>query len=409
MPPTDQPTIVLVDSARFVEASAAVVATAPSAAPIAALPFYLADAADPGLPAVGNLPGIIGVVAGDKLILSMLEGLNRVALLCFGLVEDWLVGGVAPGQPYPYVFDQPQGQLAPSAVCAAVNLSLTPPNDAFAPTLPTDVVNHATRSLAELTLPVVAAGNHRERGLPFETVSPWAEPNWVLSVGATTDESGESEWPHSGRGSTANPQVGPDVLTWGQDALSDDGFGTSFAAARMSQMATLCRAWLFQVAANIDRLAGRPFGVPEVGVAIVDRELATIPPSADELAALPVLEAAPGALEQRALDGFAAALKGWEAVGATRRLLLAAAAMPPTDVPLSAPSLTPKRLKQFLDSVSLARLFELVAAAAPPSMAPSDTPLFPAGTADELWLLIWDSQPAWGWDIDTRTPRLRHH
>jgi hypothetical protein len=259
-----------------------------------------------------------------------------------------------------------------------------------------------------LTVPVVAAGNHHERGLPFETVSPWAEPEWVLSVGATTDEAATNEWAHSARGSAASPDVGPDILTWGQDALSDDWFGTSFAAARMSRMVALCRAWLFEVAANIDRIAGRAFGVPQVGVAVVDRALTSIPPGNGELAALPVLESASDALDTRSLEPLAAVLRGWEAVAATRRLVVAAATSttPTTTTPLSAPSLTPDRLQRFLDELSLDRLTEILGITIPPSQV-ATPPIFPSGTAQRLWLLIEYAQPAWGWDVDTRTPHVR--
>jgi hypothetical protein len=402
------PAAILVDSSRFLEARDAVVAAAPSADPLLVLPFFLADADDPGLAAVTAVPGVIGVVPGDHLTLSMLQGLDRVAALCLGLVSDWEVGGVELGQEYPTIVGQPKGEVARSAACAALNLSLTPPNDAFAPTLPTDVVNHATHSLAELTVPVVAAGNHHQRGAPFETMSPWAEPDWVLAVGATTDEAGTIEWPHSARGSAKQPAVGPDVLTWGQDALARDWFGTSFAAARTSAMVAICRAWLFELAANLDRLAGRPFGVPQVGIAFVDRELKTMQPAALDLAALPVIKSTPGAIDGPH-DKLAAALAGWEAVGASRRLLLkaAAATTPTTSVPLSAPSLTPERLKQFLDALSLDRLLEIVAPTAERTAPASSTPVFPVGTADELWTLMTNSQPRWGWDIDTQTPLLR--
>lgn len=64
-------------------------------------------------------------------------------------------------------------------------------------------------------------------------------------------------------------------------------------------------------------------------------------------------------------------------------------------------------LKQFLNGLTLDRLIEIVAPAAPATIPPSPTALFPPGTADELWILIWYAQPAWGWDIDTQTPRLR--
>jgi len=408
--------IILVDLVQFSDASSDIVQAVASAAPFAALPIYLADAADPGLDRVRQLLGVVGVVPGDEFTLSMLQGLDRTAQLCLGLLDEWTVGGVAPGQPYPYVFDEPEGVAAPTAVCAAVNISLTPPNDDVAPTLPTDVINHATRAIAELTVPVVAAGNHHGSAVSFETVSPWAEPDWVLAVGATSDEAGETEWPRSARGSSTNPQVGPDILTWGQDALSVDvSIGTSFAAARMSAMAVVCRGWLFEVAANIDRLSGRAFGVPLVGAAIVDRKLTEVPElPAGEFIALPVLASAAGALEQGGLDqdamnALAGALRGWDAVRATRVLLLeaAAATSPRPARPLSAPSLTPERLIQFLDGVSVRRLFELVLRASPPAAASHDAPIFTPGTAERLRIIVWASQPVWGWDIDSRTPRMR--
>lgn len=402
------PWVVLVEPEQFAEVTPAVIEAAETAGPLAALPFFLVDGADPGLAGLSHITGVLGVVPGNHLILSTLQGLDRVALLCLGLVEDWIVGGVATGQSYPYVFEEPRGTAASPAVCAAVNLSLTPPNEAFAPTLETDVINHATRTVSSLTIPVVAAGNHHQREYDFETVSPWAEPDWVLSVGATLDEAGEVEWTHSARGSAVNPEVGPDLLTWGQDALSDEGFGTSFAAARMSQMVAICRAWLFEVSANVDRLRGLPFGVPQVGVAVVDRGLVTMPPAVGSLAALPVLAATTDAFNGLVLEVLAKALHGWGAIVATKRLILAAASeTTPTTASLSAPSLTPQRLKEFLDRLTLARLVTILDCDVRSTTSQGSMPIFSSGTADQLWALVRYSQPAWGWDIDTQTPRLR--
>ncbi|HYN81838.1 MAG TPA: S8 family serine peptidase [Gemmatimonadaceae bacterium] len=407
---TTLPAVILVDTARFTDAYSDIVAAVASARSFVTLPIYLAGAADPGLDEVVGVDGVLGVFPGDELILSMLQGLDRVAQLCLGLLDDWTVGGVARGEPYPFVFEEPEGVAAPPAVCAAVNISLTPANDSVAPTLPTDLINHATRVVAPLTLPVVAAGNHHDPMLPFETVSPWAEPDWVLAVGATTDRAGEMEWPRSARGSSRNRHVGPDILTWGQDRLSRDGFGTSFAAARMSAMAILCRGWLFQVAANIDRLAGRDFGVPLVGGAVIDRELTSVPSApAGAYNALPVLAADPRALEHSELDAVCSALKGSDAIRVSRVLLLAAAAAtsPRPVTPLSAPSLTPERLQQFLDTLSVRRLLELAWPHA--SSAANETPIFPPGNAIVLQRIIENSEPAWGWNIDTQTPYIRPH
>ncbi|MBA3735287.1 MAG: S8 family serine peptidase [Actinobacteria bacterium] len=397
-------TIVLVDAGAFDTAYAEVSTLAESTRIYTVLPFFLIDANDPGLASVADVPGVLGLVPGDELQLSMLAGLDRVAALCLGQVSEWAVGGVEEGEEYPFIPDEPVGKVAPTAVCAAANMSLTPDDDAFAETLPTDVINHATRTVADLTLPVVAAGNHHDTGFRFETVSPWAEPEWVFAVGATSDEAGEIEWPHSARGTAADPDVGPDILAWGKDATSENGFGTSFAVVLVSRMATLCRAWLWQLAANIERLAGRPYGVPLMGIAFVDREIAPFAPTPPRLRALPVLHATSPVLEQPKLQPTADAFKFRPAVDITRRLLVAAAAetSPKTATPLSAPSLTPERLQRFLDNLSLARLFE-VAGVASEEVSRAEEPLFCAGTANELWTLLENLPVVWAWDVNTRT------
>lgn len=167
----------------------------------------------------------------DALRLGVLRGVEWAAQVALGLAPGFSVGGVEPGQEYPYAWDGPRGTTAPAAVCAAVNMSLAPPGDHLLESRPDDAVNHATRYLSRWAVPVLPAGNNHFPDAAFETVSPWAEPEWVLCVGATSDPAGEREWPHSARGSEGRPDVMPDVLAWGQDGLDEKGFGMSFAAA----------------------------------------------------------------------------------------------------------------------------------------------------------------------------------
>jgi hypothetical protein len=352
---------------------------------------------------------------------------------------------VADGQDYPTRDGEPAGVTAAPAICAAVNLSLTPPDD-LERTLPGDAVNHATQALSDFSVPVVAAGNHHGAHHGDETMSPWSEPDWVLSVGATADEAGETEWAHSARGSARSPGVGPDVLTWGQhpDVVpprpaaepagsaaaaatpvgsevagpGEDGFGTASAAARISVLTALTSAWLLQVAANIDRIAGRPYGVPLVGVAVIDRRLAERPPPPPEweLPALPVLATNPtafDALPERTAQQLAHYLTDVGGPHAARAVLLAAAetTSPQSVVDLSAPSLTPPRLAGFLDGLTVSALLgHLFAADADgePVVSDGGAPLFPPGTAQRLMGFVGATMPVWEWGIDQRVARMRH-
>jgi hypothetical protein len=441
-----QHAVILVDPDRFNETYSQIAATVRSARPQQATPLYTALTDDPGLPDSAGLPGVLAVSTVDDVELGLLHGIDRVILLRLGLLDEWTVGGVVDGQEYPAAAGEPTGVAAAPAICAAVNLSLTPPDD-LDRTRPGDAINHATQALSDFSVPVVAVGNHRwfDQG---DVMSPWSEPDWVLSVGATVDAAGEIEWARSARGSATRPGVGPDVLTWGR-RLSDggwnadpadpadtsdpagpadtsdapdpaggpEGFGTGCAAARITVLVALTSAWLLQVAANIDRLAGRPYGVPLVGVAVVDRRFAAQPPGPPALAlpALPVLatgRAAFDALPERTAQQLAHYLTDVGGPHAARAVLLAAAetTSPQSVVDLSAPSLTLPRLTAFLDGLTIGDLLGHLFAAdgdVPPARDGGE-PLFPPGTADRLMALVEATMPVWEWEIDHRAARMRH-
>lgn len=409
--------VILVDPTRFVDAMPAITSLVREPQILVASPLLVVATDDPGLQQVEKVPGVVAVTIVDELQLGLLHGIDWAIQLNLGLLSDFAIGGITPGSDYPAIPNEPQGTLAPYAICAAVNLSLAPPDDDVALTLPGDPINHATRALSEFTIPVVAAGNHHSIGASFETMSPWAEPDWVLAVGATSDEAGEVEWTKSGRGTARRPGVGPDILAWGQDLLSVDGFGTSFAAALMSRMIVWTRAWLLQVLANIDRLSGGQFGVPLVGAMIVDRRFNAegLEPADFDWAALPVLATQPGAVETLAVDEILALGErvAWPRTHHATRAVVQAAAVatsPETTIPLSAPSLTPQRLAAFLDELSAPALAALLDPSAGRGGRKSNEvapPLFPRGTLDRIAKLVTASQPMWEFDIDKRTARKR--
>jgi len=395
---------ILAEADRFADVYPLITASVVSAQPFRATPFFLALAGDPGLQGITGLHGVVGVDALDDFLLGLLDGIDRAVWLMAGFDSEWAVGGVEEGEPYPAVYGAPGGTVAPPARCAAVNLSLAPPKDHLLPTRPEDCVNHATRYLAGWAVPVMPSGNGHSAAARFETVSPWAEPPWVLCVGATADEAGDEEWEHSGRGTAARPDVMPDLLAWGQNPYLPDDFGTSFAVARVTAMLALARAWLLQVAANVDRLAGRPFGVPLVGVDVIDRGFAG-DPGFDELQdwqALPVLESTAPARALARLEELVAQLHH---PSAARSILEAAARETSTGVGLSAPSLTLGRLEAFLDGLTAEALARLLGVQAGTT---GGEPLFEAGTAGRLWVLVRGTMPVWQWDIETRVARMRH-
>jgi hypothetical protein len=111
---------------------------------------------------------------------------------------------------------------------------------------------------------VVAAGN----GGPGK-LSPWAQLDWTLSVGATVDDVGSTLAPYSA--TAGEGAVGPDVVAHGESALSEEWTGTSFAAPNAArQIATL---WTFAetVRYAAAQHAGQVvLGVPLAALGIVD-------------------------------------------------------------------------------------------------------------------------------------------
>lgn len=185
------------------------------------------------------------------------------------------VGGYSAELPYPvltdegFSFDASLHLAAQAALFGVVNMSLGPPT-ALHPVSAGDPVQWATRHLARACVVVAAAGN--SGSIPDqETMSAWAEPPWVLAVGATRDEGGLERLPRSSVGRAEDPASGPDVMAWGASRLNLSKLGTSFAAPRVSSIARLCVAAVLQLLHLHQRSVGEAEGVRVVGLAVVDR------------------------------------------------------------------------------------------------------------------------------------------
>lgn len=173
----------------------------------------------------------------------------------------------------------------PPALVPVVNLSLGTLALNF-PTAANDIVNLATAAASGQVLVVMAAGNCGER--PGDTMSAWARPEWVLSVGAVADASGTRTASYSSRG---NP--GPDLVALGHSELDHQKHGTSFAAPRVSQLARLVVAAFCQLGREVMVSQGAvPMGVPAVGWGVIDDfadQMWWEPESASAIQALPLV------------------------------------------------------------------------------------------------------------------------
>jgi hypothetical protein len=193
------------------------------------------------------------------------------------------------------------------------------------PFLLNDVVNLATASASGEILLVMAAGNCGDR--PGESMSAWAEPDWVLSVGATEDEDGTRLAGYSSRGHAADPATGPDLVAYGRSAIPPHPEGTSFAAPRVTAYAMVAAAAILQLV-RIDRSRqGVVAGIPLVGLGFIDSFPGTIWEVARpkwEIGALPVIgvdvAAVTAILDLATHAGIRVAVHGGPAI--TRRLLL---------------------------------------------------------------------------------------
>jgi hypothetical protein len=134
---------------------------------------------------------------------------------------------------------------AEPAIMPVINMSLgTFPRDY--PFLPNDLVNLATWGAAHQQLVVIPAGNCGHH-FDVETMSAWAQAPWVLSVGATTDETGTELAEYSSRGSSNNPASGPDLVACGVCSTDRGKSGTSFAAPKVTVIAMICAAAILQL------------------------------------------------------------------------------------------------------------------------------------------------------------------
>ncbi|GAA1185160.1 hypothetical protein GCM10009584_28960 [Ornithinimicrobium humiphilum] len=200
-----------------------------------------------------------------------------------------------PGSGYPVLRENgieaqldwgPDLELpTPPAIVPVVNLSLGTLAVGF-PTTTSDAVNMATAAASGEVLVVVAAGNCGDQG--EDTLSAWARPEWVLSVGATEDADGTRIAAYSSRGGP-----GPDLVAHGASDLNPAQRGTSFAAPKVTFLARLVTAAFCQLGREIVvAQTGRQIGVPAVGRGIIDsfgREIWWEGEDATALLALPLI------------------------------------------------------------------------------------------------------------------------
>lgn len=218
---------------------------------------------------------------------DLVEALDRVALRARRQRErpvrphPDLVGGRLRGDGAGYPVLRRGGRLldadpaldwqAEPAVLPVLNLSLGPSSvvhrvDAG------DPVQAATYSCSRWALVVAAAGNSGGDG-SHETMSAWAEPGWVMAVGATRGgPQGTRELaPRSSRGRRDAPWSGPTLVADGRSALDAELFGTSFAAPRVAGLACHLAAAILQLSHLGQReVGGEVLGVPLVAPVIVD-------------------------------------------------------------------------------------------------------------------------------------------
>jgi hypothetical protein len=380
----------------------------PDVGAFAASPLAFTAADDPAIADLRALPGVIGVDFVGERVFNLLHGLDHVALLTTGYHPSWSVGGVSPGDAYPVVSPDRGGGLprtAGSAGCASVNISLEPDGPVYQATRPGDAVNHMTKYLSTRTVPVVAAGNSHDGTHEFETVSPWAEPNWVLSVGATEDREATKIASYSGRGFGSYPDVGPDILAYGASALDPNKLGTSFAAPRVAYMIALCTAWLFQVQANFLRLTQRHFGVPLIGVAIVDLDGEVRGDPEPTYPAMPVFHVAPTS-EVELVDAMNAHGRWVVGPAEAKNLLLAAADAHGRDPLTNIPCITHASLMNFVSELDVARLFGILSGIEQTELRAGGSPLFSANTVSALDGYFEETFPRWLWRISDRSSQM---
>lgn len=273
------------------------------------LPFIIFRAEEATARRVARVSGVVAVIAvpADALdTAGVVDGIDVLlgvasAQRVGNPIMD-LYGGTAAADPYPVLrpgtpptIGEDEGlslATAPAAM-VAVNLSFGPTSTAYR-TAREDPVNLATLALAQDQLVVVAAGNAGTG--PQETMSAWAEVDWVLAVGATEDDAGRRLAPSSSRGVADRPGSGPDLVAYGASALDASMTGTSFAAPRVTFLALLVAAALLQLRRAWPGAAPSNEGVRLVGAGILDSGFTDLDREVVPAPALPILGPDPDAV-----------------------------------------------------------------------------------------------------------------
>lgn len=225
------------------------------------------------LPALGGMASMRTLALGFDFLAAFSRAQNQQ-------VSGQPYGGRASGDAggYPVLvqrddawvldIDEDTDWPAPMALVPAVSFSVGPRSASY-PFLANDIVSLATLLASRDVLVVAAAGNCGALG--EGTVSAWAQPPWVLAVGATTDEEGTTLAPFSSRGLPDNPGTAPDVVAFGRSTIAPHPEGTSFAAPRVAHLARLVTAALCQLGRQVRLAQGaEPHGVPLVGLGMID-------------------------------------------------------------------------------------------------------------------------------------------
>src|SRR3712207_1127725 len=99
--------VVLIDPALFLPVHAAISHLVPAARLFATLPLMVLAEDEPAIREIEAIPGVLGIDDAGDWMLSLLTGLDHIALVLNQIHPEWMVGGVAPGEDYPTVYGEP--------------------------------------------------------------------------------------------------------------------------------------------------------------------------------------------------------------------------------------------------------------------------------------------------------------
>ena len=120
------------------------------------------------------------------------------------------------------------------------NISLGPPGNRMPmPYYLDEPMSIATKRAAEAGfIPVIAIGNYGKSDRPDVSLSsPWAYPNWVIAVGAASEDA-KTLFNMNGRGSEKDPMSWPDVVAHGIDSIGPWPTNLQKPAWRLEREAT---------------------------------------------------------------------------------------------------------------------------------------------------------------------------